>query len=100
MFLIYSTLFKSVLSMCSFNMLNTAVSIFNQYIFSCPSPAQANSTLQEFANLRHYSQDWIKSSNYIMKSSEILSQTLPMLQVQKLTSLCFLFDSFCCVTAA
>ncbi|XP_062287286.1 glucosylceramide transporter ABCA12 [Scomber scombrus] len=41
---------------------------------------KANSTLQEFANLRMYSKKWIESSNYIIKSAEILSHTLPMLQ--------------------
>ncbi|TDH06959.1 hypothetical protein EPR50_G00119390 [Perca flavescens] len=41
---------------------------------------KANATLQEFANLRKYSKDWIKSSDYIVNSAQILSQTLPMLQ--------------------
>ncbi|XP_041858132.1 ATP-binding cassette sub-family A member 12 isoform X2 [Melanotaenia boesemani] len=41
---------------------------------------KANATLQEFANLRKNSEDWIESSNYIIKSAEILSTTLPMLQ--------------------
>ncbi|XP_023284363.1 ATP-binding cassette sub-family A member 12 [Seriola lalandi dorsalis] len=41
---------------------------------------KANTTLQEFANLRKYSKDWIDSSNYIMESAVILSHTLPMLQ--------------------
>ncbi|KAM4558332.1 uncharacterized protein abca12 [Odontesthes bonariensis] len=41
---------------------------------------KANATLQEFANLRKYSEDWIESSKYIMNSAEILSTTLPMLQ--------------------
>ncbi|XP_068590097.1 glucosylceramide transporter ABCA12 [Cebidichthys violaceus] len=41
---------------------------------------KANATLQEFANLRKYSEDWIESSNYIIKSAEILTHTLPMLQ--------------------
>uniref|UniRef100_A0A8C9YEQ3 ATP binding cassette subfamily A member 12 n=1 Tax=Sander lucioperca TaxID=283035 RepID=A0A8C9YEQ3_SANLU len=41
---------------------------------------KANATLQEFANLRKYSDDWIKSSNYIVNSAQILSHTLPMLQ--------------------
>ncbi|KAG7227448.1 hypothetical protein INR49_005262 [Caranx melampygus] len=41
---------------------------------------KANTTLQEFANLRKYSKDWIDSSNYLLKSAEMLSQTLPMLQ--------------------
>ncbi|KAM9347110.1 glucosylceramide transporter ABCA12 [Symphorus nematophorus] len=41
---------------------------------------KANTTLQEFANLRKHSEDWIESSNYIIDSAHILSQTLPMLQ--------------------
>ncbi|KAM9710193.1 uncharacterized protein abca12 isoform 2-T2 [Menidia menidia] len=41
---------------------------------------KANATLQEFANLRKYSEDWIESSKYIMTSAETLSKTLPMLQ--------------------
>ncbi|XP_050926506.1 LOW QUALITY PROTEIN: glucosylceramide transporter ABCA12 [Lates calcarifer] len=41
---------------------------------------KANATLQEFANLRKYSKDWIESSNYLINSAEILSQTLPTLQ--------------------
>ncbi|XP_008296369.1 ATP-binding cassette sub-family A member 12 [Stegastes partitus] len=41
---------------------------------------KANATLQEFANLRKYSEEWIKSSSYIMDSAKILSHTLPMLQ--------------------
>lgn len=50
----------------------------------CPSSlVQANATLNEFASLRKHSEDWIESSNYIMNSAQILSQTLPMLQVRK-----------------
>ncbi|KAK5861274.1 hypothetical protein PBY51_022684 [Eleginops maclovinus] len=41
---------------------------------------KANSTLHEFGNLRKYSEDWIESSNYLLKSAVLLSQTLPMLQ--------------------
>ncbi|KAM4608568.1 glucosylceramide transporter ABCA12 [Polymixia lowei] len=41
---------------------------------------KSNSTLQEFANLKMYSEDWIESSDYIMKSAKILSNTLPLLQ--------------------
>ncbi|XP_034059961.1 ATP-binding cassette sub-family A member 12 [Gymnodraco acuticeps] len=41
---------------------------------------KANSTLNEFANLRKYSEDWIESSNYLVKSAVLLSQTLPLLQ--------------------
>uniref|UniRef100_A0A4W6EYE2 ATP binding cassette subfamily A member 12 n=1 Tax=Lates calcarifer TaxID=8187 RepID=A0A4W6EYE2_LATCA len=43
---------------------------------------KANATLQEFANLRKYSKDWIESSNYLINSAEILSQTLPTLQLK------------------
>ncbi|KAM7407614.1 hypothetical protein PAMA_003372 [Pampus argenteus] len=41
---------------------------------------KANGTLQEFANLRKYSEDWIESSSYIIKSAKILNHTLPLLQ--------------------
>ncbi|XP_053732917.1 glucosylceramide transporter ABCA12 [Synchiropus splendidus] len=41
---------------------------------------KSNSTLHEFANLRKYSEEWIESSNYILKSAKLLSQTLPLLQ--------------------
>ncbi|XP_035533108.1 ATP-binding cassette sub-family A member 12 [Morone saxatilis] len=41
---------------------------------------KANATLQEFANLRKNSEDWIESSKYIINSAQILSNTLPMLQ--------------------
>ncbi|XP_071381008.1 uncharacterized protein abca12 [Centroberyx affinis] len=41
---------------------------------------KSNGTLQEFANLKRYSEDWIEASNYIIKSAKILSDTLPMLQ--------------------
>uniref|UniRef100_A0A665XAY9 ATP-binding cassette, sub-family A (ABC1), member 12 n=1 Tax=Echeneis naucrates TaxID=173247 RepID=A0A665XAY9_ECHNA len=41
---------------------------------------KANITLQEFANLRKHSEDWIDSSSYILNSAQILTQTLPMLQ--------------------
>lgn len=53
--------------------------------FTCSRPCcilvQANATLQEFANLRKYSEDWIESSNYIINSAQMLGQTLPLLQV-------------------
>uniref|UniRef100_A0A665XAW7 ATP-binding cassette, sub-family A (ABC1), member 12 n=1 Tax=Echeneis naucrates TaxID=173247 RepID=A0A665XAW7_ECHNA len=42
---------------------------------------KANITLQEFANLRKHSEDWIDSSSYILNSAQILTQTLPMLQL-------------------
>lgn len=62
---------------------------------------QANATLNEFASLRKHSEDWIESSNYIMNSAEILSQTLPMLQVRKCRySLHFFPDYFCLVAVA
>ena len=59
----------------------------------CPNLAQANGTLQDFANLRKYSKDWIESSNYIIKSAEILGRTLPMLQVWKLRAVWCIFDN-------
>ncbi|XP_030613266.1 LOW QUALITY PROTEIN: ATP-binding cassette sub-family A member 12 [Archocentrus centrarchus] len=41
---------------------------------------KANTTLQDFANLRKYSEDWIKSSTYLFDSAHKLEKTLPMLQ--------------------
>uniref|UniRef100_A0A673B806 ATP-binding cassette, sub-family A (ABC1), member 12 n=1 Tax=Sphaeramia orbicularis TaxID=375764 RepID=A0A673B806_9TELE len=41
---------------------------------------KSNLTLHEFGNLRKHSQEWIESSSYLIKSSELLSHTLPMLQ--------------------
>uniref|UniRef100_A0A8C5HN15 ATP-binding cassette, sub-family A (ABC1), member 12 n=1 Tax=Gouania willdenowi TaxID=441366 RepID=A0A8C5HN15_GOUWI len=41
---------------------------------------KANATLQEFANLQKNSQDWLDSTKYITTSSEVLRNTLPMLQ--------------------
>ncbi|XP_068185436.1 glucosylceramide transporter ABCA12 [Antennarius striatus] len=41
---------------------------------------KANATLQEFANLRKNSEEWIKSSKYTLDSVETLQQTLPVLQ--------------------
>lgn len=60
--------------------------LMGQILFTPDTPVtraimkKANATLHEFANLRKYSQDWIESSNYIINSAQILSQTLPMLQ--------------------
>ncbi|XP_036965803.1 ATP-binding cassette sub-family A member 12 isoform X3 [Acanthopagrus latus] len=41
---------------------------------------KANTTLQEFANLRKHSEEWIESSSYVLNSAQLLSHTLPMLQ--------------------
>ncbi|XP_061143427.1 glucosylceramide transporter ABCA12 [Syngnathus typhle] len=41
---------------------------------------KANTTLEEFSNLQRHSDDWIKASKYIVKSSEMLRQTLPLLK--------------------
>uniref|UniRef100_A0A671U5T1 ATP binding cassette subfamily A member 12 n=1 Tax=Sparus aurata TaxID=8175 RepID=A0A671U5T1_SPAAU len=41
---------------------------------------KANTTLQEFANLRKHSEDWIESSDYVLNSAQLLSHSLPMLQ--------------------
>uniref|UniRef100_A0A671U5U1 ATP binding cassette subfamily A member 12 n=1 Tax=Sparus aurata TaxID=8175 RepID=A0A671U5U1_SPAAU len=53
---------------------------------------KANTTLQEFANLRKHSEDWIESSDYVLNSAQLLSHSLPMLQVQTLTA------AFCCIS--
>ncbi|XP_015235444.1 PREDICTED: ATP-binding cassette sub-family A member 12 [Cyprinodon variegatus] len=60
--------------------------LMGQILFTPDTPAtrdimkKANATLHEFANLKKSSEDWIESSNYIIKSAELLSSTLPMLQ--------------------
>ncbi|XP_061827806.2 glucosylceramide transporter ABCA12 [Nerophis lumbriciformis] len=41
---------------------------------------KANRTLQEFANLKRHSDQWLQSSDYILQSAQVLSQTLPMLK--------------------
>nr|XP_054603018.1 glucosylceramide transporter ABCA12 isoform X2 [Nothobranchius furzeri] len=41
---------------------------------------KANATLQEFANLKKHSENWIESSNYLLQSASVLSTTLPILQ--------------------
>ncbi|XP_054642461.1 uncharacterized protein abca12 isoform X2 [Dunckerocampus dactyliophorus] len=41
---------------------------------------KANGTLQEFANLKRHSDEWIQSSDYLIDSAKILSHTLPMLK--------------------
>lgn len=73
---------------------HTSTAVYEILHFTCSCPCcilvQANATLQEFANLRKYSEDWIESSNYIINSAQILSQTLPMLQVWK-TQSCLLY---------
>ncbi|XP_019750907.1 uncharacterized protein abca12 [Hippocampus comes] len=42
--------------------------------------AKANTTLQEFGQLKRHSDEWLKSSKYIVKSAEVLRHTLPLLQ--------------------
>uniref|UniRef100_A0A8C9WNN1 ATP-binding cassette, sub-family A (ABC1), member 12 n=1 Tax=Scleropages formosus TaxID=113540 RepID=A0A8C9WNN1_SCLFO len=46
---------------------------------------KSNTTLQQFADLRLFSQEWIKSSSYIMDSARLLQQTLPLLKVKQNT---------------
>ncbi|KAL4616614.1 ATP-binding cassette sub-family A member 12, partial [Arapaima gigas] len=41
---------------------------------------KSNATLQEFANLRLFSQEWIKSSSSVMDSVQVLQATLPLLK--------------------
>ncbi|KAI1885293.1 hypothetical protein AGOR_G00218660 [Albula goreensis] len=41
---------------------------------------KSNSTLQQFADLKLYSQEWLKSSDYVMDSAKLLEKTLPILQ--------------------
>uniref|UniRef100_A0AAX7VG37 ABC transporter domain-containing protein n=1 Tax=Astatotilapia calliptera TaxID=8154 RepID=A0AAX7VG37_ASTCA len=49
---------------------------------------KANATLQDFANARQYSEDWIKSSKYLVTSANTLKKTLPIFNpVTKLLNL-------------
>uniref|UniRef100_A0A7N6BK81 ABC transporter domain-containing protein n=1 Tax=Anabas testudineus TaxID=64144 RepID=A0A7N6BK81_ANATE len=60
--------------------------LMGQILFTPDTPVtraimeKANATLQEFADLRKNSEEWIETSNYIVESSKILGNTLPMLQ--------------------
>nr|XP_057937662.1 glucosylceramide transporter ABCA12 [Doryrhamphus excisus] len=60
--------------------------LMGKILFSPNTPSiravmeKANGTLQEFANLKKHSDEWIHSSGYLMESAKILSRTLPMLK--------------------
>ncbi|XP_065818444.1 glucosylceramide transporter ABCA12 [Labrus bergylta] len=60
--------------------------LMGQILFTPDTPVtrdimeKSNATLQELADLRKYSGEWIESSKFIIKSAQILSHTLPMLQ--------------------
>ncbi|XP_041662328.1 ATP-binding cassette sub-family A member 12 [Cheilinus undulatus] len=60
--------------------------LMGQILFTPDTPVtrdimkKSNATLEELANLRKHSREWLDSSHYILKSAEILSYTLPMLQ--------------------
>ncbi|XP_067108192.1 glucosylceramide transporter ABCA12 [Osmerus mordax] len=60
--------------------------LLGQVLYSPDTPLtraiiqKSNATLQQFANLKMYSEDWLQSSSFIMQSAKILTQTLPMLQ--------------------
>ncbi|KAJ8396359.1 hypothetical protein AAFF_G00019360 [Aldrovandia affinis] len=41
---------------------------------------KSNATLQQFADLKLYAQEWLQSSGYVMDSAKLLEKTLPMLQ--------------------
>ncbi|KAG7463948.1 hypothetical protein MATL_G00182090 [Megalops atlanticus] len=41
---------------------------------------KSNATLQQFADLRLYAQDWLKSSSYVVDSANLLEKTLPILK--------------------
>uniref|UniRef100_A0A3Q3EBV6 ATP-binding cassette, sub-family A (ABC1), member 12 n=1 Tax=Labrus bergylta TaxID=56723 RepID=A0A3Q3EBV6_9LABR len=64
--------------------------LMGQILFTPDTPVtrdimeKSNATLQELADLRKYSGEWIESSKFIIKSAQILSHTLPMLQVGQL----------------
>ncbi|XP_072571334.1 uncharacterized protein abca12 isoform X2 [Paramormyrops kingsleyae] len=41
---------------------------------------EANTTLQQFADLKLFSQEWLESSSYVMNSAKVLQKNLPVLQ--------------------
>ncbi|XP_048861944.1 glucosylceramide transporter ABCA12 isoform X2 [Brienomyrus brachyistius] len=41
---------------------------------------EANTTLQQFADLKLFSQEWLDSSSYVMNSAKVLQKNLPVLQ--------------------
>ncbi|MBN3324270.1 ABCAC protein, partial [Atractosteus spatula] len=41
---------------------------------------KSNATLQQFADLKVYAEEWIKSSSYVQDSVQVLEKTLPILQ--------------------
>uniref|UniRef100_W5MAB7 ATP binding cassette subfamily A member 12 n=1 Tax=Lepisosteus oculatus TaxID=7918 RepID=W5MAB7_LEPOC len=41
---------------------------------------KSNATLQQFADLKVYAEEWIKSSSYVQDAVQVLEKTLPILQ--------------------
>ncbi|CAL8266921.1 unnamed protein product [Lota lota] len=60
--------------------------LMGQILFTPDTPTtrtimeKSNDTLHEFASLKQYSTDWIASSDYLMSSAKMLTETLPILQ--------------------
>ena len=59
------------------------VFLTTRVVFLTPSPSQSNDTLREFANLKEYSADWIESSDLLINSTKLLTETLPLLKVRR-----------------
>ncbi|XP_066541950.1 glucosylceramide transporter ABCA12 [Hoplias malabaricus] len=59
--------------------------LLGQVLYSPDTPLtrtiieKANSTLQQFGDLRVYAEDWLQSSSFLMQSAELLNKTLPIL---------------------
>ncbi|XP_062861801.1 glucosylceramide transporter ABCA12 [Trichomycterus rosablanca] len=41
---------------------------------------KSNTTLQQFGDLRLYSEEWLRSSSYLMQSAQLLNKSLPILK--------------------
>uniref|UniRef100_A0A672GSV5 ATP-binding cassette, sub-family A (ABC1), member 12 n=1 Tax=Salarias fasciatus TaxID=181472 RepID=A0A672GSV5_SALFA len=72
--------------------------LMGQILYTPDTPTtRANDTLQEFADLRKHSQEWLRSSKYIVDSAKVLGHTLPMLALSTLMvdlSSCIKFDRY------
>uniref|UniRef100_A0A672RR46 ATP binding cassette subfamily A member 12 n=1 Tax=Sinocyclocheilus grahami TaxID=75366 RepID=A0A672RR46_SINGR len=61
--------------------------LLGQVLYSPDTPVtrelmrKSNSTLHQFGDLKLYASEWIESSSYVMQSANILTKTLPILQV-------------------
>uniref|UniRef100_A0A8C2Q8X7 ATP-binding cassette, sub-family A (ABC1), member 12 n=1 Tax=Cyprinus carpio TaxID=7962 RepID=A0A8C2Q8X7_CYPCA len=61
--------------------------LLGQVLYSPDTPVtreimiKSNTTLHQFGDLKLFASEWIESSSYVMQSANILTKTLPILQV-------------------